>query len=294
MEAVPPSHRPSMSSRLAHRIGPLLGLLLFAGALWVLHYELKAYRFHDVMLSLEDLPRKRFFAALVLTCSSYLVMTGYDALALRYVQHPLPYGKFGLASFISYAFSNNMGFGMIAGGSVRYRLYSAWGLSALEITKVVGLNSLAYFWTKRTPDGSARDLERILDHYLSRWKKEKAILLGYSLGADVLPFMASRLPKELMSRVSLIALLGPARQVDFEFHLTDWLGGPSEGKTYPILPEVQKLVGTRLLCLYGEEEKDSLCRDLEPSFAKVVALGGAHHFAGNYDAIAEAILRQAN
>ena len=159
---------------------------------------------------------------------------------------------------------------------------------------VVGLNSLAYFWTKRTPDGSARDLERILGHYLRRWKKEKAILIGYSLGADVLPFMASRLPKELLSRVSLIALLGPARQVDFEFHLTDWLGGPSEGKTYPILPELQKLVGTRLLCLYGEEEKDSLCRDLEPSFAKIVALGGAHHFAGNYDAIAEAILRQAN
>jgi len=62
---------------------------------------------------------------------------------------------------------------------------------------VVGLNSLAYFWSKRTPDGSANDLERIIGHYLSHWKKEKAILLGYSLGADVLPFMASRLPKEL-------------------------------------------------------------------------------------------------
>jgi type IV secretory pathway VirJ component len=157
---------------------------------------------------------------------------------------------------------------------------------------VVGLNSLAYFWTKRTPDNSARDLERILDHYLSRWKKEKAILLGYSLGADVLPFMASRLPKELLGRVSLIALLNPARQVDFEFHLTDWLGGPSEGKTYPLRPEVQKLVGTRLLCLYGEEEKDSLCRDLEPPLAKVVALRGAHHFGGNYYAIAETILNE--
>ncbi len=159
---------------------------------------------------------------------------------------------------------------------------------------VVGLNSLAYFWTKRTPDGSAKDLERILEHYLSRWKKEKAILLGYSLGADVLPFMASRLPKELLSRVSLIALLGPGRQVDFEFHLTDWLGSSSDGTTYPIRPEVQKLKGTRLICFYGEEETDSLCRDLEPALAKVVAMKGAHHFGGNYDAIAEAILRQAN
>ena len=159
---------------------------------------------------------------------------------------------------------------------------------------VVGLNSLAYFWTKRTPDGSARDLERILGHYLKFWKKEKAILIGYSLGADVLPFMASRLPKELLSHVSLIALLGPGRQVDFEFHLTDWLGSASHGKTYPIRPEVRKLKGMRLLCLYGEEEMDSLCRDLEPALAKVVAMRGAHHFGGNYDAIAEAILRQAN
>jgi len=142
MEVVPPSDSPSMSSRLLHRIGPLLGLLLFTGALWVLHHQLKTCRFHDVMQSLENLPRKRFFAALALTFLSYLVMTGYDALALRYVRHALPYRKFGLASFISYAFSNNMGFGMIAGGSVRYRLYSAWGLSVLEITKVVAFCSL--------------------------------------------------------------------------------------------------------------------------------------------------------
>jgi len=159
---------------------------------------------------------------------------------------------------------------------------------------VVGLNSLAYFWSKRTPDGSARDLERILGYYLSRWKKEKAILVGYSLGADVLPFMASRLPRELQSRVSLIALLGPGRQVDFEFHLTEWLGSSSDGTTYPLRPEVQKLKGTRLLCFYGEEETDSLCRDLNPALAKGVAMKGAHHFGGNYDAIAEAILRQAN
>ena len=142
MEGVPPSDRPSTSSKLAQRIGPLLGLLLFAGALWVLHYQLKAYRLHDVIHSLVNLPKERFLTALALTLCSYLVMTGYDALALRYVRHPLPYRKFGLASFISYAFSNNMGFGMIAGGSVRYRLYSAWGLSTLEITKVVVFCSL--------------------------------------------------------------------------------------------------------------------------------------------------------
>jgi type IV secretory pathway VirJ component len=157
---------------------------------------------------------------------------------------------------------------------------------------VVGLNSLAYFWTKRTPDGSARDLERILVHYLGLWKKEKVILVGYSLGADVLPFMVSRLPKELLSRVSLIALLGPGHRADFEFHLTEWLGRSSEGTTYPILPEVEKLKGRKLLCFYGEEEINSLCRNLGPTLAKVVAMSGGHHFGGNYDAIGETILSE--
>ena len=82
MEVVPASDSPSVRSRLVHRIGPLLGLLLFAGALWVLHHQLKAYRFHDIIQSLENLPAKRIFAALALTFLSYLVMTGYDALAL--------------------------------------------------------------------------------------------------------------------------------------------------------------------------------------------------------------------
>ena len=132
----------SLGPKLLHRFAPLLGLMLFAGALWVLHHQLKAYHFHQIMQTLRDLPGYQLLAALGLTFLSYLIMTGYDLLALRYVKHALPYGNVSMASFISYAFSNNMGFGMIAGGSVRYRLYSAWGLSALEITKVVAFCSV--------------------------------------------------------------------------------------------------------------------------------------------------------
>ena len=61
---------------------------------------------------------------------------------------------------------------------------------------VVGLNSLRYFWTRRTPDGAAADLVRILRHYLAAWHARRIVLLGYSRGADVLPFLASRLPRE--------------------------------------------------------------------------------------------------
>src|SRR5881628_1208854 len=62
---------------------------------------------------------------------------------------------------------------------------------------VVGWNSLRYFLKRRDPDRSAKDLERILRHYLPLWHKERVILIGYSFGADVMPFLASRLPPDL-------------------------------------------------------------------------------------------------
>jgi type IV secretory pathway VirJ component len=158
---------------------------------------------------------------------------------------------------------------------------------------VVGLNSLRYFWTKRTPDGAAADLERILRYYPPAWHKPKVMLIGYSLGADVLPFMANRLPKALLAEVPLVALLAPGTSVSFEFHLSDWLWTGPQSQGRPILPEVEKLRGMKILCFYGATEKDSLCPQLAPALATAVRLPGGHHFGENYGAIADRILDEA-
>ena len=157
---------------------------------------------------------------------------------------------------------------------------------------VVGLNSLQYFWKPRDADGTARDLERLLRHYLAAWSQQKVLLVGYSLGADVLPFLAARLPADLLARVELIVLIGPSPKASFEFHLGDWLHmGADRGE--PVLPEVKKLNGHPLLCLYGKEETDSLCPQIVPPLGKTVALAGAHHFGGRYDTLADLILAEA-
>jgi type IV secretory pathway VirJ component len=155
---------------------------------------------------------------------------------------------------------------------------------------VVGLNSLQYFWSARTPDGAAADLQRIARHYLAAWGKQHLLLAGYSLGADVLPFMANRLPADLQARIRLIALLGPGRRTSFEFHLTDWLGG--SGGDLPVLPEVAKLRGKPLLCLYGQQEQDSLCTEIG-ALGKAVSFQGSHHFGGAYASLADRILAEA-
>jgi type IV secretory pathway VirJ component len=156
---------------------------------------------------------------------------------------------------------------------------------------VVGLNSLKYFWSARTPDGAAADLQRIARHYLAVWGRQRLLLVGYSLGADVLPFMANRLPADLQSRIRLVALLGPSRRTSFQFRLTDWLGA-GDGGDLPVLPEVAKLRGKPLLCLYGQEEDDSLCTEIG-RLGKAVSFQGSHHFNGAYGSLADRILREA-
>lgn len=154
---------------------------------------------------------------------------------------------------------------------------------------VVGLDSLQYFWKARTPEGAAKDLERVLRHYLAAWSKQGAVLIGYSLGADVLPFLANRLPPDLRQRVRLVALLGPSKTTAFEFHVSEWLGA-SGHDVHPVAPEVEKLAGTEVLCFYGEEEEDSLCRALPPGLVTRMPEKGAHHFGGDYHVLASAIL----
>ncbi|WP_319524491.1 YbhN family protein [uncultured Desulfosarcina sp.] len=126
-----------MKAKLSPWLGPILGAILFSLAVWVLHHELAAYHFKDIVHQIRSISTTRVALALLLTAAGYGVMTLYDFLALRYLKHLLGYGKIALAAFVGAAFSNNIGLSMIAGASVRYRLYANWGLSALEITKVV-------------------------------------------------------------------------------------------------------------------------------------------------------------
>src|SRR5438128_6896807 len=81
---------------------------------------------------------------------------------------------------------------------------------------VVGLNALQYFWTKRTPESSSRDLQWIVENYLSAWKKDRVMLVGCSRGADVLPAMISGLPGALQSKSRLIALLVPSPKAQYK------------------------------------------------------------------------------
>jgi type IV secretory pathway VirJ component len=175
-----------------------------------------------------------------------------------------------------------------------------WGVTdkglCTELAKygipVVALNSLNYFWTRRTPEGASQDLARILRHYIQAWGKGRVVLIGYSLGADTLPFMYNRLPSELREKIVSVVLLGPSRKVEFEFHLTDWLGrSPGKG-ALPVLPEVEKITKAEIICFYGENDEGNICREIDPKVVriKVVSLPTGHRFGRDFRPVAQAIL----
>lgn len=124
---------------------PALAVIFFVAALWLVQHELRHYRYHQVMAAVQALPRTRLLLAVALTALNYLILTGYDFLALRYVARPLAYARTAFAAFAGYAVGQALGFPLLTAAPVRYRLYSGWGLSAIEIAQVVAFYSFT-FW----------------------------------------------------------------------------------------------------------------------------------------------------
>ena len=110
--------------------------------------------------------------------------------------------------------------------------------------------------------------------------KKRVLLIGYSQGADVLPFAVNRLPEATRAHVALIAIMGMSEHALFEFHVSSWISDDNSGP--PTLPEVNRITGMPVLCIYGEDEQDSLCPKLDPHRFKVVKVKGGHHFDGDY------------
>jgi type IV secretory pathway VirJ component len=155
---------------------------------------------------------------------------------------------------------------------------------------VAVLNALKYFWKARTPQEVANDVDRMMRYYSATWHKRRVILVGYSQGADVMPFVINRLPVASRATIAAAAAIAISDSALFEFHISNWLTDP---QGVPTLPELGKLTGVPFVCIYGVEDDDSVCPKLDARLFRLVQLPGAHHFHGNYAAVAAAVLANA-
>ena len=155
---------------------------------------------------------------------------------------------------------------------------------------VIGLDSMKYFWTRRTPEAAGADLARVMRHYQAAWGGKDFSLIGFSLGADALPPMIANLPPDLRGTIRQVALLAPSRNVELEFHVSDWIHDDEASQDIALLPEVRRIQPLPLLCVHGRDETSSLCTELSPEEATIRPLPGSHHFDGDFAGAAALIL----
>ncbi len=140
-----PSH-PLLRRLLAarHWLAALASVLLFLVALWVMHRETTRVHVSAVLGYFGGLPPLTLLIGVLLSAGSYLAMTGYDAIALRYLGKRLPYARVALVSFVAVSVGQNVGLAWISANAVRLRMYTAAGLSATDVAVVAALCSLAF------------------------------------------------------------------------------------------------------------------------------------------------------
>jgi type IV secretory pathway VirJ component len=155
---------------------------------------------------------------------------------------------------------------------------------------VVGVDSLRYFWETQSPGQIAHDLAAVIHHYQKAWGSKQVALVGYSFGANILPFAYNALPADVQKSVTQMSLLGLAERTDFEIRVTGWLGMSPPDDSPLVLPELAKIDPHLIQCFYGVQEDDTACTDPAMARAQLVKTEGGHHFDGDYGRLADVIL----
>jgi uncharacterized membrane protein YbhN (UPF0104 family) len=141
-------HEPGMPLRRRSRwwwLGPLASLVIFAASLVVLWHIVREIEPGELGKAFANASLRQIGLALAFTALSYLLLTGYDALALKRLGLSIPYRTTALASFTSYSVSFTLGFPIVTGGTVRYWIYSPKGVRASEVASLTVIAGLT-FW----------------------------------------------------------------------------------------------------------------------------------------------------
>jgi glycosyltransferase 2 family protein len=129
-----------------NRLGLLLSVAIIAIAFFVLFRMLQDLDVEEVVDALRSTPPSHIAFAALSVAAAYFTLTFYDLFALRTIgRYDVPYRVAALAAFTSYSIGHNIGASVFTGGAVRYRIYSAWGLSAVDVAKICFVAGLT-FW----------------------------------------------------------------------------------------------------------------------------------------------------
>jgi type IV secretory pathway VirJ component len=155
---------------------------------------------------------------------------------------------------------------------------------------VIGLNAKDYFWSKKKPQEAATAIEDAINESNRQWKKKKIVLIGYSFGADVAPFMLTHFSATLAAKVNHLILLSPSPKTDFEIHVLQMIGwGKNSGESVPA--EINK-VPKPVTIITGDDENEFPYSQLTIKNKQIIKMRGGHHYDGDVNALCRQIVLQ--
>ena len=127
----------SNKSSSLKRLYPWIGVTVFGLAVFLIYRALRGHSLEEIVQSLGAISSTHLALGAAFTAGSYLCLTANDTLAIRYTKGDLPYRRIALASLISLSIGHTLGLAAFSSGAVRYRFYTAWGLSAGDVGRII-------------------------------------------------------------------------------------------------------------------------------------------------------------
>lgn len=152
---------------------------------------------------------------------------------------------------------------------------------------ILALDAKNYFWHKKEPQEFSSALSQATNTYLKNKKRNSFIVLGYSFGADVTPFLITRLPPNLYAKCKYAVLLSPSSNTNFEIKLVDMFGwGSKKGKN--VVSELNKL-SLPVVLFFGKDEDDFPVNEVTAR-KQVIVMNGGHHYDNEVEELANKIV----
>lgn len=156
----------------------------------------------------------------------------------------------------------------------------------LKNISVVGINTKKYLWTEKKPAQIGKDLETLMDQYDQKWGRRKIVFIGFSMGAEVLPFAVNRMGKKYKDQIADLILIGPWQKATFKVKLRDYYIEVNKGADiYNELLQLETQKGY-IIC---DNNQFSICHKNLDGVIDHDLLGGGHHFGGKYLALSRLI-----
>ncbi|MFS8083680.1 MAG: AcvB/VirJ family lysyl-phosphatidylglycerol hydrolase [Ginsengibacter sp.] len=155
---------------------------------------------------------------------------------------------------------------------------------------VVAIDAKAYFNDKKTPEQTTLDIAGYLSKKLTGRVNRKIALIGYSFGADVLPFVLSRLPKNILDDVEVSFIMASSGSTDFEIHWLDMFGS-NKKRNMDVVDEINKIPNQKIVIINGSDDNNLDINRIHLKKYTLVVLPGDHHFDGDTNVIVDKIMK---